>query len=125
MPYLLAAKIVVVFHIGFVAFLFLGGIAIARRRRLIWLHALCLIYAILAMGGLWPCPLTLLEQSLLERAGVAVYHSEFLPHYLWQPLGLIGSEPIVVAFILLALAVANWSPYRSFFRTRSQNANAA
>jgi len=114
--YLIAAKLVVACHVGFVAFLFLGGRVINRRRRLVWLHGSCFVYAIFAMMGTWSCPLTLLEQYLIEAAGAPVYAGEFLPHYLWKPLGLVGTEPFLVVVVLLTLVLANYTPYASYIR---------
>jgi hypothetical protein len=114
--YLFAARFVVACHLGFVAFVFLGGRAIIRRRRLIWLHGSCLVYAVVAMMGLWSCPLTLLEQWLLEAAGAPVYTGEFLPHYVWEPLGLSGTEPFLVVAVLLVLVLTNYAPYVLYVR---------
>ena len=116
MTYLIAAKFILACHFGFVAFLFFGGGVINYRRRLIWLHGACFAYAFVAMLGVWSCPLTLLEQYLLEAAGVPVYTGEFLPHYVWKPLGLTGAEPFLVVFVLLTLVLANYTSYVSYFR---------
>jgi len=113
---LFAAELVFAGHLAFVAFVFFGGLAFAYRRWLIWPHGSSLVYALVSMGGFWSCPLTLLEQWLLERADAPVYVGEFLPHYFWEPLGMTGTEPILIASVLLTLLAANYVPYRSYFR---------
>lgn len=116
MAYLLAARLVLACHLGFVVFVFFGGRLINRRPQMIWIHGSCLVYAVLAMIGLWSCPLTLLEQQLLAGAGAPVYAGEFLPHYIWKPLGLTGTEPFLVVLVLLTLGLANFAPYASYMR---------
>jgi hypothetical protein len=113
---LIAAEIVFASHLAFVVFVFFGGLAFAYREWLIWPHGLSLVYALVSMGGFWFCPLTLLEQWFLERADIPVYVGEFLPHYFWEPLGMTGTEPYLIASVLLTLVAANYVPYRSYFR---------
>ncbi len=64
----------------------------------------------------WSCPLTLLEQWLLETGGRPTYVGEFLPHYVWSNFGLTGAEPAVAAGLILALIAANLRPYRAILR---------
>ena len=116
MVYLASAKLVVVAHFGFLAFVFLGALLFASHRWVVWVHGPCLAYAILTTIIGWSCPLTHLEQWLLERAGVPVYSGEFLPHYVWSRLGLTGSELPVAASLVVALLAANSLQYWSLFR---------
>jgi hypothetical protein len=63
----------------------LGGLRCAARTlppRLRWLHIASLLWGILTELLPWPCPLTLVENWLEGRAGVAPYQGGFLPHYL-------------------------------------------
>jgi hypothetical protein len=47
------------------------------------LHIASLVYSILIEVLPWPpCPLTVLEQWLEDRAGIVTYHEPFLVHYL-------------------------------------------
>jgi hypothetical protein len=46
------------------------------------LHIVSLIWGILTELMPWPCPLTLLENWLEQKAGVEPYHGGFLLHYM-------------------------------------------
>lgn len=112
MTFLVAAKLVVVAHIGFVAFIFLGARFFEAHRGLVVVHGSCVLYSILITVIDWPCPLTILEQWLLAQAGAPVYPGEFLPHYVWSHFGLTGTEIPVAAGLLLAILAVNFRPYR-------------
>lgn len=116
MAYLVLAKLVVALHLGFVVFIFLGGHIAVSHRWVVWLHVPAVAYAILITIVGWSCPLTILEQRLLERAGAPVYPGEFLPHYVWSRFGLTGSELVVAAGLIVALLVASARPYWLIFR---------
>lgn len=69
-------------HLLFIAWV-IGGALVTRGRR--WLtgaHLASLAWGVAVELGPWPCPLTLLEQALETRAGVAGYQGSFLLHYL-------------------------------------------
>jgi hypothetical protein len=110
MASLLAASVVAL-HIGFVGFVILGGLAFRRAEWLVWLHAPALLYAILVQSIGWSCPLTDLEKLLRTLAGETPYAGEFLPHYLWRPLGLTGTEPLLGIGLLALLVGLNLRPY--------------
>jgi len=111
------AKVVVLSHVAFVVFVFLGARLLKRFRWLVYLHASCLLYAVVITVVGWPCPLTVLEQWLLAEGGLPVYSGEFLPHYLWSHVGLRGDEVALGAGMIIAVLAANASPYRSWMRT--------
>ena len=119
MAYLVLAKLVVALHIGFIVFIFAGAYVAVPYRWVIWLHVPAIAYSILITIVGWPCPLTLLEQRLLERAGAPVYSGEFLPHYLWSRFGLTGSEVLVAASLIVVLVAISARPYWLIFRAHS------
>ncbi len=77
------ADLVLAVHLLFILWV-IGGILLVRRYpRLRWVHISSLIYGIFIEVAPWPpCPLTVLEQWLEDRAGIAAYHGSFLLHYL-------------------------------------------
>ena len=101
MTYRVLAAVVVLFHLGFVLFIVLGGLLVLRWRRLAPLHLACAAYgAAIEIGG-WVCPLTPLENMLRRRAGEAGYGGGFVEHYIlpvlypspfprWMPWALAG-----------------------------------
>ena len=119
MAYLVLAKLVVALHFGFVVFIFAGAYVATSYRWVIWLHVPAIAYAIVITIVGWSCPLTVLEQRLLERAGAAVYAGEFLPHYVWSRFGLTGSEISVAVGLIVALIAVSARPYWLIFRAHS------
>jgi hypothetical protein len=109
--HLFLAGLVVALHAGFVVFVLFGGLGLHRWRWLAWLHAPAMLYAVLIQTIGWACPLTDLEKWLRGRAGQPVYPGECLPHYLWAPLGLTGTEPLIAVGLIAVLLAINLRPY--------------
>ncbi len=83
-----------------------------------WLHILSLIYGIAIEIGPWPCPLTLLEQWLEQRAGKTPYSEGFLIHYL-QTLVYPDVSQTLLVWCACAVCVFNLGIYaRRFWRNR-------
>lgn len=80
---LMLAESVLAVHLLFILWV-MGGVLLVRRHpRLKWFHIGSLVYAIFIEVTPWPpCPLTILEQMLEERAGAVAFHGSFLLHYL-------------------------------------------
>jgi hypothetical protein len=99
---LLLAGLILVVHLVFIVWV-VGGILVVRRYpRLKWVHLVSLAYSIFIEVVPWPpCPLTVLEQMLEERAGIAAYHGSFLVHYLDALV-----YPNVPVLLLVTVAVA-------------------
>ncbi len=113
------ADLVVATHIAFVIFVFFGAQLFRLHRGFVGIHGACLAYAILISIVGWSCPLTLLEQALRARAGVAVYNGEFLAHYFWSHFGLTGNEVPVAASFITAILAANLLQYWLWRKTEA------
>ena len=114
----LFATLVVVLHFGFVAFVLFGARLLRRRVWLAWLQLPSVAYATLVTIVGWPCPLTLVEQWLLARAGRPVYEGEFLDHYVWSVVGLNGTDFEVGASLVAVVLLLNAGPYYDLVRGR-------
>ncbi len=73
---------VLLLHALFIVWVIFGALLTRSRTILRWLHIVSLIWGILTELTPWPCPLTLLENWLEEKAGVEPYHGGFLLHYM-------------------------------------------
>ncbi len=82
MFYGLLADLVVVIHLGFIAFVAVGGLLAWRWPRLLWLHVPAIIYALVIVTVGFDCPLTPLEKHLRLAAGQRGYPGGFVNHYL-------------------------------------------
>jgi len=112
----LAADAVVLFHCAFVLFVMLGGLLVLRRPRLAWLHLPAVAWGALVEFTGWICPLTPLEQTLRAAAGEAIYHGDFVGHYLLPllyPAGLTRTVQLGLGAVVLLIngAIYGWLLY--------------
>lgn len=106
------ADAILVLHVGIVAFVVFGALAIAiGARRWHWVrgwrwrtaHVLLMVFIALQawLGAL--CPLTVWEQALRRHAGEAAYGGSFIEHWLSR---LIFFDAPAWAFVALYTAFA-------------------
>jgi hypothetical protein len=115
-----AADIVVVIHLAFIAFVVLGGLLAFRWRWIPWLQLPMAFWGgILELRGLI-CPLTPFENWLRQNAGEAGYPGGFTEHYVLPvvyPTGL--TRPTQVALAVL-VCFANVLVYSFIWFSRRQ-----
>lgn len=126
----LLADAILVLHVGIVAFVVLGAVAVligglsgwqwVRGFRWRLAHVLLMVFiaAQAWLGAL--CPLTIWEQALREHAGQAVYRESFIAHWLSR---LIFFEAPWWAFVaaysaFAVLVVVEWVVVRPRHRIR-------
>jgi hypothetical protein len=80
--YGILSHVVVIIHAVFILFAVFGGLLVFRWRRLAYLHLPAVLWAALVEMTGWVCPLTPLENTFRQRAGEAIYPSNFIDHYL-------------------------------------------
>jgi len=76
------ATAVLFLHAVFIVWVVFGSVFTRSRPILRRLHIISLLWGILTELMPWPCPLTLLENWLEQKAGVSPYQGGFLLHYL-------------------------------------------
>lgn len=111
---------VLIVHASFILWVVFGALLTHSRPILRWVHIASLIWGILTELLPWPCPLTLLENWLEAKAGVAPYQGGFLVHYLDKLV-----YPDISATVLTAagvfVCVLNLALYgRQMWLTRSR-----
>jgi len=82
MAFRILADATVAVHVAFVLFVILGGLIVARWRRVAWVHIPAAAWAAWVEFASWVCPLTPLENWLREQGGGTAYTSGFIEHYL-------------------------------------------
>jgi hypothetical protein len=76
------ATVVLFLHVLFILWVIFGALLTRSRPVLRWLHIASLIWGILTELLPWPCPLTLIENWLEQKAGIEPYQGGFLLHYM-------------------------------------------
>jgi hypothetical protein len=109
MLYLYLATTVAIIHFLFIAFVVAGGFLVLRWPAVKWVHLPAALWgAMIEIGG-WICPLTILENALLRRAGAAGYDDGFIAHHvlgLIYPNGLTRWMEFAIAVFVIAINVA-------------------
>ncbi len=114
------AVAVLVIHLLWIAWVMFGALLTRHRRALRWFHIASLVYSIFIEAAPWPpCPLTVLEQWLEARGGVAPYRGPFLLHYLDA---LVYPDVPLTLLVVCAVAVCAFNLGIYIFRYRRRNA---
>lgn len=113
MLYGLLADAVVIVHLGFIAFVAVGGFLAWRWPRLLWLHVPAITYALIIVTVGFECPLTPLEKHLRHAAGQAGYSKGFVDHYL---TGVLYPDRLLVLVQALVAAAVVTSYARLLLR---------
>jgi hypothetical protein len=113
MIYWLLANSLVLLHLAFILFVVAGGLLIAWKPQLIWLHLPAVIWGALIEFRGWICPLTPLENHFRRLSGESGYQSGFIEHYLLPliyPDRLTPPMQFVLGSLVLAInaLIYNW-----------------
>jgi len=117
MLYRIAADLVLALHLGFIAFVVLGGLLILRYRWMAYVHVPAAVWgAFIEITGRI-CPLTIWENSFRQSAGESGYSESFVEHYLLPviyPAGLTRSIQFWIAgcVIIVNVVIYAWLLYR-------------
>lgn len=118
-PYKGLAQFVLIAHLTWIVWVIFGCLVTRRRAFLRWFHIASLLYGIVIEVGPWYCPLTILEQALMDRAKIVPYHEGFLIHYL-QALVYPDLSPQLLMWVGTAVCVVNLGVYTWRFWPRSR-----
>ncbi|HTQ00673.1 MAG TPA: DUF2784 domain-containing protein [Casimicrobiaceae bacterium] len=112
------ADATVTLHAVFIAFVVLGGFAVARNARWAWLHVPAVAWVVyLELTGAI-CPLTPLENALRTRAGEEGYAGGFIDHYLMPVIYPAGLTPSLQVLLGAGALVLNVIIYAWIWRRR-------
>jgi Protein of Unknown function (DUF2784) len=102
----LAADAVVLFHLGFILFVVLGGLLALRWRKVVWVHVPAAVWGAFIEFSGWICPLTPLENWLRAAAGSPGFSGGFIDHYVMPvvyPAGLTRGLQVVLGAAVVAV----------------------
>jgi hypothetical protein len=118
MLYRLLADLVVVFHLGFVGFVVLGGLLALRWPRVFWFHLPAAVWGAIVEFSSAICPLTPLENHLRRLGGEAGYSGGFIAHYIQPVLYPTGlNRPVQIALGVFVVLL-NVTVYAIVWRRR-------
>ena len=103
------ADVTVLLHLGFVLFVILGGLLVARWPKAAWVHLPAAAWGAWVELAGWLCPLTPLENWLRTRGGGLPYSSSFIEHYLiplLYPASLSRDLQYALGILVLLVNVA-------------------
>ena len=101
------ATLALLLHVFFILWVVFGALVARSRPILAVLHIASLIWGVVTELFV-PCPLTLLENWLEQKAGIAPYQGSFLLHYLDKlvypdlPASLLTAAAVIVCVLNLA-----------------------
>ena len=120
MVFRLLADLTVLIHLGFVAFVVLGGLLVVRWPLLAWLHLPAAAWGAWVELAGWVCPLTPLENWLRTQGGGNAYTGGFIEFYL-MPLLYPASLSREVQYALGAVVLlVNAVIYAAVLRRRAR-----
>lgn len=113
MIYRILADITLAVHLGFILFVVLGGLLVAWKWWVIWIHIPTALWGALITFFTWTCPLTPIENHFRRLGGEAGYTGGFIEHYLIsviypQGIGDAGWIAIGVGVVLVNLLIYGW-----------------
>ena len=111
-----------VVHLAFLVFVVAGAFLVARYRRLLVPHLLCVAWGVYIEVAGALCPLTPLENRFARRAGQAGYQGSFIEHYLIPliyPDQLTRAMQWGLAGLLVAVNVAGYAYVLRQWRRRA------
>jgi len=105
------AVAILTLHALFILWVVFGTFFVWRKPILRWVHIASLVWGIVIELQDWPCPLTLAENWLEQKAGVEPYHGGFLLHYMdklvYPDISLLAltAAGIIVCFVNLVFYI--------------------
>ena len=100
------ATLTLIIHFLFIVFVIFGGLLFFVKKWMILIHLPALIYGIYVELSQSICPLTYLENFLLQKANLATYSTSFIQNYLVPiiyPVNLTKDIQINLAISLIIL----------------------
>lgn len=101
------ADLVLVIHLGFIAFAVFGALLVLRWRWAALLHLPALAWAAWVELSSGICPLTPLENALRRSAGESEYTGSFIAHYLEPLIYPPGLTPRAQLWLAVGLIAVN------------------
>ena len=106
MFYRVAADLVVILHLLFIAYVMIGGFLVLLHGAWSIIHLPAVVWAAMIEFRGWICPLTPLENWLRLKGGREIYKEGFVEHYLMPviyPSNMTRRTQIALGAIVIAM----------------------
>lgn len=110
------ADLTVLVHLGFIVFVVIGVLAVARWPRLLPVHLACAVWGAYTEFTSTVCPLTPLENRFRRLAGEAGYQGGFIEHYIWSLIYPAELTPAIQAGLGIVVVAVNVTGYTLLWR---------
>lgn len=114
--------LVLVIHLAWILFVIVGAFFTRGRPWLAAFHIGSLIWGVIVELGVWPCPLTIAENSLKVLAGNAPFQGSFIVHFLDNLIfpdfsaviiALCGVAVCALILVIYLYRLVRWVQHRS------------
>jgi hypothetical protein len=82
MIYRVLARLMILIHTAYVAFVVFGSVVVLRWPKLMWVHIAAVVWGFATLAFDLGCPLTPWEKGFWKRGGVEPYPEGFLQHHI-------------------------------------------
>jgi hypothetical protein len=101
------ASLTLILHFLFIIFVIFGGLLFFIKKWMILIHLPILIYGIYVELSQSICPLTYLENFLLQKANLATYSTSFIQNYLFPIIYPVNLTKDIQINLVISLTVLN------------------
>jgi hypothetical protein len=101
------AILTLIIHFLFIVFVIFGGLLFFIKKWMILIHLPTLIYGIYVELSQSICPLTYLENMLLQKANLATYSTSFIQNYLVPIIYPVNLTKDIQTNLAISLIVLN------------------
>jgi hypothetical protein len=101
------ASLTLIIHFLFIIFVIFGGLLFFTKKWMILIHLPTLIYGIYMELSQSICPLTYLENFLLQKANLATYSTSFIQNYLVPIIYPVNLTKYIQINLAISLIVLN------------------
>tara|TARA_Y100000741_G_scaffold292129_1_gene232323 strand:+ start:477 stop:845 length:369 start_codon:yes stop_codon:yes gene_type:complete len=119
--YEIAANLILIVHFIFILFVIFGALLLFASTKIIFIHVPAIIWGSYIELTNSICPLTYLENWLLQKANLTTYSDSFIQNYLVPIVYPVNLTKEIQLYLGIALIVINIVIYAFIFNKLKKN----